>query len=192
VPQAAAHRGRVSFCDRVRTCQRWDCIIVCQRERAKQARFASLHVPSHVPSHPQNAAKVQGFSRTASAFTAETDWLLEEGGFELVVPPRTERTWGAGTHQHYLARERTILGAPSPLQPRGAPPHWGGNSRRSQPSNRITAVSRIWSSVVRGVRAELQGPSRDLTFATLPLNRRRRRGSRTKEIGWPSAAAQLK
>ena len=46
----------------------------------------SLHVPSHVPSHPQNAAKVRGFSRTVSAFTAETDCLLEEDGFELVVP----------------------------------------------------------------------------------------------------------
>src|SRR5438045_7102722 len=44
----------------------------------------SLHVPSHVPSHPQNSAKLRGFSRTASAFTAETDCLLEEAGFELV------------------------------------------------------------------------------------------------------------
>jgi hypothetical protein len=25
--------------------------------------------------------------RTASALTAETDWLLEESGFELLVPP---------------------------------------------------------------------------------------------------------
>jgi hypothetical protein len=41
VPQAAAHRGRVSFCDRVRTCRRWDCINVRQRERAKEARFAA-------------------------------------------------------------------------------------------------------------------------------------------------------
>jgi hypothetical protein len=29
---------------------------------------------------------VRGFSPIASGFTAETDWLLEEGGFELVVP----------------------------------------------------------------------------------------------------------
>ena len=48
----------------------------------------SLHVPSHVPSHPQNAAKVRDFSRTASAFTAETDCLLEGDGFELSVPVR--------------------------------------------------------------------------------------------------------
>jgi hypothetical protein len=46
----------------------------------------SLHVPSHVPSHPQTAAKVRGFSLTASEFTAEIDWLLEESGFELSVP----------------------------------------------------------------------------------------------------------
>src|SRR5690242_22286 len=40
------------------------------------------------------------------------DSLLEEGGFELMVPPRTERKWeGAGTHQRDLARERTILGS---------------------------------------------------------------------------------
>jgi hypothetical protein len=30
---------------------------------------------------------VRGFSVTASGFTAETDWLLEESGFELLVPP---------------------------------------------------------------------------------------------------------
>jgi hypothetical protein len=47
----------------------------------------SLLPPSHVPSHPQNAAKVRGFSRTASAFTAETDCLLEGTGFEPSVPP---------------------------------------------------------------------------------------------------------
>jgi hypothetical protein len=47
-----------------------------------------LHVPSHVPSHPQTAAKVRGFSLTASGFTAETDWLLEGSGFEPSVPPK--------------------------------------------------------------------------------------------------------
>ena len=46
----------------------------------------SLHVPSHVPSRPQNAAKVRGFSRIVSAFTAETDCLLEQSGFEPSVP----------------------------------------------------------------------------------------------------------
>ena len=47
----------------------------------------SLCVPSHVPSHPQTAAKVRGFSPTASGFAAETDWLLEGSGFEPSVPP---------------------------------------------------------------------------------------------------------
>jgi hypothetical protein len=46
----------------------------------------SLRVPSHVPSHPQTAAKVRGVSPIASGFTAETDWLLEEGRFEPSVP----------------------------------------------------------------------------------------------------------
>ena len=46
-----------------------------------------LYVPSHVPSHPQTAAEVRGFSLTAAGFTAETDWLLEETGFEPSVPP---------------------------------------------------------------------------------------------------------
>src|SRR5437868_72705 len=46
-----------------------------------------LRVPSHVPSHPQTAAKVRGFSPIASGFTAETDWLLEGAGFEPLVPP---------------------------------------------------------------------------------------------------------
>jgi hypothetical protein len=78
----------------------------CPSERKGEGGpVRSLHVPSHVPSHPQNAAKVRGFSRTASAFTAETDCLLEESGFELMVPPRTERKWkGARTHQHHLGR----------------------------------------------------------------------------------------
>ena len=49
------------------------------REKGDGAPVRSLRVPSHVPSHPQTAAKVRGFSPIASGFTAETDWLLEEG-----------------------------------------------------------------------------------------------------------------
>jgi hypothetical protein len=57
----------------------------CSSERNGQGvPVRSLRVPSHVPSHRQTAAKVRGFSLTASTFTAETDWLLEERGFELV------------------------------------------------------------------------------------------------------------
>ena len=59
----------------------------CPSERKGEGvPVRSLRVPSHVPSHPQTAAKVRGFSLTASGFTAETDWLLEESGFELAVP----------------------------------------------------------------------------------------------------------
>jgi hypothetical protein len=69
----------------------------------------SLRVPSHVPSHPQTTAKVRGFSPTASGFTAETDCLLEEGGFELAVPPRTERPWETqpGYHRDVEPETRT-------------------------------------------------------------------------------------
>src|SRR5258708_38888711 len=59
----------------------------CPSERKGEGVLVRrLHARSHVPSHPQTAAKVRGLSLTASGFTAETDWLLEEDGFELVVP----------------------------------------------------------------------------------------------------------
>jgi hypothetical protein len=59
----------------------------CPSERnGEGVPVRSLRVPSHVPSHPQTAAKVRGFSPIASGFTAETDWLLERDGFELLVP----------------------------------------------------------------------------------------------------------
>jgi len=56
------------------------------REKGDGAPVRSLRVPSHVPSHPQTAAKVRGFSPIASGFTGETNWLLEQSGFELSVP----------------------------------------------------------------------------------------------------------
>ena len=62
--------------------------------KGEGARVRRLHVPSHVPSNRQTAAKVRGFSLTASGFTAETDWLLEEIGFELVVPCRAASRQG--------------------------------------------------------------------------------------------------
>ena len=69
----------------------------CPSERKGEGGpVRSLHVPSHVPSHPQNAAKVRGFSRTVSAFTAETDCLLEEAGFEPLVPLQNQHNRGAG------------------------------------------------------------------------------------------------
>src|SRR5438045_9403814 len=59
----------------------------CPSERKGEGGpVRSLHVPSHVPSQPQNAAKVRGFSLSAPRFTAETDWLLEGAGFEPSVP----------------------------------------------------------------------------------------------------------
>ena len=64
----------------------------CPSERKGEGvPVRSLRVPSHVPSHPQTAAKVRGFSPIASGFAAETDWLLEGGGFEPTVPPEGQR-----------------------------------------------------------------------------------------------------
>jgi hypothetical protein len=64
----------------------------CPSERrGEEVPVRSLRVPSQAPSHAQNDAKVRGISPSASGFTAETDCLLEEDGFELVVPPRTKR-----------------------------------------------------------------------------------------------------
>jgi hypothetical protein len=60
------------------------------REKGRRSHGSRLYVPSHVPSHPQTVAKVRGFSPTVSGFTAETDWLLEESGFEPLVPLATE------------------------------------------------------------------------------------------------------
>ena len=64
------------------------------REKGRRSPGRSLRVPSHVPSHPQTAAKVRGFSPIASGFTAETDWLLEGAGFEPSVPLAKSRVFG--------------------------------------------------------------------------------------------------
>ena len=51
------------------------------REKGRRRLGSQPAVPSHVPSHPHNAAKVRGFSLTAPGLTAETDCLLEESRF---------------------------------------------------------------------------------------------------------------
>jgi hypothetical protein len=84
-PRPRPTRGRASFANG-RTFREVG-LHQCPLERKGEGvPVHSLHVPSHVPSHPQTAAKVRGFSPTASGFTAETDWLLEQAGFELPVP----------------------------------------------------------------------------------------------------------
>ena len=66
------------------------------REKGEGVPVRRLHVPSHVPGHTQTAAKVRGFSPTASGFAAETDCLLEETGFEPLVPLRSQHNRGNG------------------------------------------------------------------------------------------------
>jgi hypothetical protein len=84
-PGPPPHRGRASFANGRNL--REVGLHQCPSERKGEGGpVRRLHVPSHVPSHPQTAAKVRGSSLTASTFTAETDWLLEQDGFELVVP----------------------------------------------------------------------------------------------------------
>jgi hypothetical protein len=86
-PRPRPHRGRVSF---LRQRQNLPGVGLhqCPSERKGEGGpVRSLHAPSHVPSNAQNAAKVRDFSLSASGFTAETDCLLEQGGFELSVPP---------------------------------------------------------------------------------------------------------
>jgi hypothetical protein len=65
---------------------RWDCINAPQREKAKGPRFAAWMSLLRSSAHLQSAAKLRGFSPSDSGFTAETDCLLEESGFELLVP----------------------------------------------------------------------------------------------------------
>ena len=90
MPRPRAHRGHASLAYGQNS--REVGLHQCPSERKGEGGgVRNLHVPSHVPSHPQNAAKVRGFSRTASAFTAETDCLLEEAGFELSVPHDTTK-----------------------------------------------------------------------------------------------------
>jgi hypothetical protein len=56
------------------------------REKGRRRPGSQPLRPFSRPQPPRNAAKVRGFSHTASAFTAETDCLLEERGFEPLVP----------------------------------------------------------------------------------------------------------
>jgi hypothetical protein len=86
MPRPRPHRGRASFANGQNF--REVGLHQCPSERKGEGvPVRRLRVPSYVPSHLQTAAKVRGFSRIASGFTAETDWLLEEAGFELSVPP---------------------------------------------------------------------------------------------------------
>src|SRR4029077_3623071 len=80
-PRLRPHRGRASFA-KGQKLSGGGTASMPVREKARRSPGSCLRVPSHVPSHPQTAAKVRGFSLTASEFTAETDWLLEGSGFE--------------------------------------------------------------------------------------------------------------
>ena len=82
------------------------------REKGRRSLVRRLHVPSHVPSHPQTAAKVRGFSSIASRFAAEADWLLEQRGFELLVPRVAEERWRT---DKLRSRVMAVVGAGPPM-----------------------------------------------------------------------------
>src|SRR4029077_19457156 len=106
VPQTAApDRGRASFANGQNL--REVGLHQCPSERnGEGVPVRSLRVPSHVPSQPQTAAKVRGSSPIASGFTAETDWLLEEAGFELSVPHR----WASSVSMPCESKSGVVLG----------------------------------------------------------------------------------
>ena len=125
------HRGRASFANGQNF--REVGLHQCPSERKGEGvPVRSLRVPSHVPSHPQTAAKVRGFSPIASGFTTETDWLLEESGFEPSVPLGEKRSFrNASIRELHRAAYRG-----------GRKRYWRGRpsgSRRSDHSNTATA-----------------------------------------------------
>jgi len=92
-PRPRPHRGRASFANGQNF--REVGLHQCPSERKGEGvPVRRLRVPSHVPSHPQTAAKVRGFSPIASGFTGETDWLLEEAvTSELVSEAKFPARW---------------------------------------------------------------------------------------------------
>src|SRR5438105_11790318 len=85
MPQAAAPPRRASFANGQNF--REVGLHLCPSERKGEGGpVRSLHACSHVPSQPQTAAKVRALRLQPTRCTAETDWLLEESGFELAVP----------------------------------------------------------------------------------------------------------
>jgi hypothetical protein len=109
MPQAAAPTAAARRLQTVRAFGRWDCITAHQRERAKASRFAastSLFTSPAIRDGRQSA----GLFAYSPGCTAEIDSLLEESGFELMVPPRTERKWeGAGTPTSIILGEHLTL-----------------------------------------------------------------------------------
>src|SRR3989440_8957275 len=60
------------------------------REKGRRSPGSPSARPFSRPQPPADRRQSAGFSPIASGFTAETDWLLEESGFEPLVPLATE------------------------------------------------------------------------------------------------------
>jgi hypothetical protein len=125
------HHGRASFANGqdFREVGLHQC---ASERRRKGGPVCSEHVPSHVPSHTQTTAKVRGFSPTVPGCTAEIDSLLEESGFEPLVPltlnptnagERDEKKRSSSWQIEARASPRSQwLAQDSPLEERGFEP----------------------------------------------------------------------
>src|SRR5437763_9363104 len=110
--------------------------VVCKRSEPSGGGTASMPVrekgrrrpgspparPFSRPQPPADRRQSAGFSPMASGFTAETDWLLEESGFELSVPPKIGIVWcfassaSRGAADEAVVKSR-LLGQPGPDMP---------------------------------------------------------------------------
>jgi hypothetical protein len=122
--------------------------VVCKRSELSGGGTASMPVrekgrrrpgsqparPLSCPQPPADRAKVRGFSPIASGFTAETDWLLEEDGFEPSVPQKGGQWFfeTAPFNRAGLSWPRKLVAAafqPDPLPPTKSPSPEGRSSR---------------------------------------------------------------
>jgi hypothetical protein len=124
---------------------------------------------------------VRGFSPIASGFTAETDWLLEESGFELMVPLRQRNGNGrAPAPTSIILRENAPLGerlgrykAESDTKPR----------RTALAAYFRTATFILEKAFVRGTGSSKPSPSM--------ANPRGRRDGRKHRMRPPDAALKI-
>ena len=106
MPQAAGlTRGRTSFANgqNFREVGLRQCL---SEKKGKVASGCAWPVPSQVPVHRPSAAKPRGSSGRARRFTAETDSLLEEAGFEPSVPRQRQRVMVVGAERGADYRDR--------------------------------------------------------------------------------------
>ena len=78
------------------------------REKGRRSPGSPPARPFSRPQPPADRRQNAGFSVTASKLTAETDWLLEEAGFEPSVPRDTNQVRRGSHHLGWIDRRRKI------------------------------------------------------------------------------------